>query len=57
MSKEPANFMKRKLTDEQVREIRRSKRTTKELAYDYKVSCPTITRIRNGKRRSNVSVN
>jgi hypothetical protein len=47
--------MKRKLSDEQVREIRRSKRTTKELAYDYKVSCPTITRIRNGKRRSNVS--
>lgn len=45
--------MKRKLTDEQVREIRRSKLTQKELAYDYKVSRATITRILNGKRRTN----
>mgnify|MGYP003349702294 CR=1 FL=1 len=43
--------MKRKLTDEQVRDIRRSSLSDKELAYDYKVSRPTITRIRNGKRR------
>jgi hypothetical protein len=44
--------MKRKLTDDQVRAIRQSRRTSKELAYEYKVSYPTITRIRAGTRRS-----
>ena len=43
--------MKRKLTDEQVQHIRESKSTSKELAFEYKVSYPTITRIRAGTRR------
>ena len=38
-----------KLTDQQIKNIRRSKKSTRELARQYKVSPPTVWKARTGK--------
>jgi IS30 family transposase len=47
--------MKKKLTDEEVREIRQLKKTgwtNKELAFRFGVAAPTVSRILNRRRRA-----
>lgn len=44
----------RKLTDEQVREIRADNRSSRKIAADYGVSHSTVNSIKNGKYMSHV---